>query len=105
MSSTATAVRVDIPKQDVMTLVGPKNPVDESIAAFQKSLDKISKHGKSSSEKTKPSVTASCLVTLCKVLDNIILEKKYNAKTRSIKLGNKLFRERVGNIPGGGKRD
>lgn len=48
-------------------------------------------------------LACSCVITLCKILDNIILEKKYNAKTRSIKLSNKLFKDKVGKVQGGGK--
>lgn len=79
-----------------------------SIERFQRALDKIAKYDaitKARNQKAQgPGVdltTASCLITLSKVLDNILLERKYNPKTRSIKLGNKLFRERVGRIPGG----
>jgi len=88
-----------------MTLVPTQHPLDRSIAAFQKSLDKIAKHGKSSSATGNPSPgnTSSCVITLCKVLDNILLERQYNPKTRSIKLSNQLFRERVGSVPGGGE--
>lgn len=83
----------------------------KSISAFQKALDKVSKYNatllkarSNSSSKTNVDVTpAYCLITLCKVLDNILLERQYNPKTRSIKLGNKLFRDRVGKVPGGGK--
>jgi hypothetical protein len=87
----------------MMTLVPTQHPLDRSIAAFQKSLDKIAKHGKSSSAtgNPSPSNTSSCVITLCKVLDNILLERQYNPKTRSIKLSNQLFRERVGSVPGG----
>lgn len=48
-------------------------------------------------------LACSCIITLCKILDNIILEKRYNAKTRSIKLSNKLFKDKVGKVQGGGK--
>lgn len=48
-------------------------------------------------------LACSCVITLCKILDNIILEKKYNAKTRSIKLSNKLFKDKVGKVQGGGE--
>ena len=80
-----------------------QNPMDNSILAFQKALDKINKHGRTSSANGEAEMTVLCLVTLSKVLDNILLERQYNPKTRSIKLGNKLFRERVGSVPGGGK--
>ena len=48
-------------------------------------------------------LASSCVITLCKILDNIILERKYNAKTRSIKLSNKLFKDKVGKVIGGGE--
>ena len=48
------------------------------------------------------SLASSCVITLCKILDNIIFEKQYNAKTRSIKLSNKLFKDKVGKVSGGG---
>jgi len=41
-----------------------------------------------------------CIITLSKILDNILREKKYNPKTRSIKLTNRLFREKIGLVPG-----
>jgi hypothetical protein len=80
-----------------------QNPMENSILAFQKALDKIYKHGRTSSANGEAEMTVLCLVTLSKVLDNILLERQYNPKTRSIKLGNKLFRERVGSVPGGGE--
>jgi len=80
-----------------------QHPIDRSIAAFQKSLDEIAKHGQTSAASGESEITVLCLVTLSKVLDNILLERQYNPKTRSIKLGNKLFRDRVGSVPGGGK--
>lgn len=90
-----------------------ENAHSKSISAFQRSLDKVAKYNstllKSEINANVPfsvridAITASCLITLCKVLDNILLERQYNPKTRSIKLGNKLFRDRVGKVPGGGK--
>ncbi len=52
---------------------------------------------------TSKSLACACVITLCKILDNIILERKYNPKTRSIKLSNKLFKDKVGKVLGGGK--
>jgi len=119
MSSTTTTVRIN--NQHGTTRILPsssssslnKNAHSKSISAFQRSLDKVAKYNstllKSGSNANAPSsakvdaITASCLITLCKVLDNILLERQYNPKTRSIKLGNKLFRDRVGKVPGGGK--
>ena len=80
-----------------------EHPIDRIVASFQKSLDKISKHGQTSLVAGESEITVLCVVTLSKVLDNILLERQYNPKTRSIKLGNKLFRDRVGSVPGGGK--
>ena len=48
-------------------------------------------------------LVVSCIVTLCKILDNILLESKYNPKTRTIKLSNRLFCDKIGTVPGGGK--
>ena len=78
--------------------------IDKKIPSFLKALEKISDNNtldRSGGEISSSSI--SCVVTLCKVLDNILLEREYNAKTRTIKLGNKLFRERVGCVPGGGE--
>lgn len=80
-----------------------EHPIDRIVASFQKSLDKILKHGQTSLVAGESEITVLCVVTLSKVLDNILLERQYNPKTRSIKLGNKLFRDRVGSVPGGGK--
>ena len=64
------------------------------LGAFEKALENIRTSNPSN-------ISANCLVTLCKVLDNILSEKEYNAKTRSIKLNNKVFHERVGRVSGG----
>ena len=48
-------------------------------------------------------LVVSCIVTLSKILDNILLESKYNPKTRTIKLSNRLFRDKIGTVPGGGE--
>ncbi len=91
-----------------MTLIGStlsnKGEINKKVSSFQKALDKISYQNESNGSGREISGSSiSCVITLCKVLDNILLERQYNSKTRSIKLGNKLFRERVGSVPGGGK--
>lgn len=91
------------PKMNMGSDASSQSSLDRSIALFQKSLDKIVKHGKTSSVSGESLVTMSCIITLCKVVDNMLLERQYNPKTRSIKLGNKLFRDRVGSVPGGGE--
>lgn len=91
------------PKMNMVSDASSQSPLDRSIALFQNSLDKIVKHGKTSSVSGESLVTMSCIITLCKVVDNMLLERQYNPKTRSIKLGNKLFRDRVGSVPGGGE--
>lgn len=91
------------PKMNMVSDASSQSSLDRSIALFQKSLDKIVKHGKTSSVSGESLVTMSCIITLCKVVDNMLLERQYNPKTRSIKLGNKLFRDRVGSVPGGGE--
>ena len=91
------------PKMNMVSDASSQSPLDRSIALFQNSLDKIVKHGKTSSVSGETLVTMSCIITLCKVVDNMLLERQYNPKTRSIKLGNKLFRDRVGSVPGGGE--
>jgi len=125
MFSTTTTVRVNNQHGTTRTILPSsfssssssslmhEDAHSKSISAFQRSLDKVAKFNstlsKSGSNANAPSsvkvdaITASCLITLCKVLDNILLERQYNPKTRSIKLGNKLFRDRVGKVPGGGK--
>ena len=104
--ATAIGVRVVDDTKTKMNMVSDassQSPLDRSIALFQNSLDKIVKHGKTSSVSGETLVTMSCIITLCKVVDNMLLERQYNPKTRSIKLGNKLFRDRVGSVPGGGE--
>ena len=91
------------PKMNMVSDASSQSSLDRSIALFQKSLDKIVKHGRTSSVSGESLVTMSCIITLCKVVDNMLLERQYNPKTRSIKLGNKLFRDRVGSVPGGGE--
>ena len=91
------------PKMNMVSDASSQSSLDRSIALFQNSLDKIVKHGKTSSVSGETLVTMSCIITLCKVVDNMLLERQYNPKTRSIKLGNKLFRDRVGSVPGGGE--
>jgi|EP00979_Chaetoceros_neogracilis_P000445 hypothetical protein len=118
MSSITTTLCVNNQQQHlhrVMTFTScssaDENLHSKNISAFQMALDKVSKCNATvlnaeilSSSRTKVDATAAfCLITLCKVLDNILLERQYNPKTRSIKLGNKLFHDRVGKVPGGGK--
>ena len=42
-----------------------------------------------------------CVVTLAKVLDNILLEERYEKKTRKFKMSNETFNRRVVRHPGG----
>ena len=65
--------------------------------AFVESIDRRAIRKKINSN------AAACIITLCKILDNILLEKKYTTKTRSIKLSNKLFQDKIGVVPGGGE--
>jgi hypothetical protein len=42
-----------------------------------------------------------CVVTLAKVLDNILTEETYEKKTRKLKLSNETFQRRVARHSGG----
>jgi len=89
-----------------MTLVdnidnSQRREIEQCIPLFRKALDKITVNNNGSLKGVVDPKRNGCVITLCKILDNILLERKYNPKTRSIKLSNKLFRERVGSIPGG----
>ncbi len=46
-------------------------------------------------------VSEVCMITLLKVLDNIIEEKDFNPKTRRFKLTNPTFQKRITSHPGG----
>lgn len=73
---------------------------------FQEALVRIAFVGSSDTQNFRKKVNpnaAACIITLCKILDNILLEKKYTSKTRSIKLSNKLFQDKIGVVPGGGE--
>jgi hypothetical protein len=82
------------------------NPFLKALSRIESTYEDISggdNDGSSTELNNEKALASACIITLCKILDNIILEKKYNPKTRSIKLSNKLFKDKVGKVLGGGK--
>ena len=80
--------------------------IETNSTPFQDALIKIAFVESSDTKELRKKVNphaAACIITLCKILDNILLEKKYTTKTRSIKLSNKLFQDKNGVVPGGGE--
>ena len=79
------------------------NPFFKSLCKVESTYDDSDETSPDDNANADKALVCGAIITLCKILDNIILEKKYNAKTRSIKLSNKLFKDKVGKVSGGGE--